>query len=1135
MFLNKNKQSVGFDAHIKLNRSIRTIGTVASVLLSVFLFLSAFPIAEPYDASAAIIPSATTLEVTSESNMIVLDLDVHDTTGTFNNSRSLNFSVSTDNITGYTLSLGSGNQSGKLINTRISTASLNTIPSILNYMSDAPNGTWWIQPSKYNSSYANNYYPAPTTDSIILDTTSGPNSTPETYDIGIGAKADYSTPAGTYSGTLILQATGRPVLYEINYLDNTDDESIENIPVQEASGVTPVASFTLSDEVPTRTGYEFVGWCDGEVDHTANPSTCTGTTYNPGDTYTFSGISSESTNIANLYAMWHTDGYVITFNTVNAESITFDGVTYTNGQTATVAEGTYSLVGNYATRYAFSSWNATAGTISNADYVDYNLNTYTVAGNATITLTGQYVETELQGLATSSCTTTPMPTYDNRDGQVYWVKRLGDGNCWMMDNMNLGAVDLTTDLTSFNTNIGGTVSAATFNGWKKATGSASYTSAEFIPLTPENTRNYRLLSTGNGNTYTDEQEYMGTDIHDVSGNKFGTLYNYCAASAGTYCVGNNVNIGDAVADICPAGWRMAKNDEFSALMSSLTHRELLESPVSEEGGAAFTLSGTFSDGAPTGQGFYSRRYMGAAYYWTSTRYDESKMYQLWMVDQPYTFYAAAGFTSGPARNQGGPLRCIRDTSMQGFSDADAAAMAEGATATLTDRRDGNTYNVAKINGNVWMTQNLRFTQNILNPVDTNVSSPRVVSYSNMNSADCSSDEVTGPTMSALCLEVGTDSNGDPTVWYNFAAASGGSITGQKNLNEAVDSVCPKGWRLPTNAEHLGIANNDTYKALYNPVGGGEHIGTVELLPAVGLWWSSTQYNEYNRYWLAYSNTSDTLTATGRVYRFSSIFVRCIKGDRTINEVSYMQDVDEKIKQATPKGTSVTLTDRRDGEQYLVAKLEDNNIYMLDNLRLDPTTVDLDKLQGDTNAPDEALNYLKNGGGTLPYATAAISASFESTQDAPYIATGSKDTVASKTYGSGSGKIGVHYNYCAITAGTDCGNSTSDGSGGTDYDLCPAGWRLPVITYGGWSDPNIVNNEIHTLYLAYNSDHVAFKEAMSTPLSGYVNGSSMDIYDNGSTGRFWAKGNLYWRVDNYSISDTYGAAGGYAYSARCRVK
>jgi len=1107
MFLNKNKQSVGFDAHIKLNRNIRTIGTVASVLLSVFVFLSAFPIAEPYDASAAIIPSATTLEITSTSNTLALDLDVNNTSGSYSEhclgcSAGVAFSVATDNITGYTLTLDTIDHSGRLINNRIPTASISSITSTYSQAYNFPVGTWGIQVR--NGTTLGNFQPAPAANPVTIDTTDSPNSEAKNYQIGIGVKANYNTPAGTYSNTLVLQATGRPVLYEINYLDNTDDENVDNLPVQEASGVTPVASFTLSDEVPTRSGYEFVGWCDGEVDHTANPTSCDGTTYNPGDTYTFSGISSESTNIANLYAMWQGSGHTITFNTVNAESITFDGVTYTNGQSTVVPAGTYSLVGNYALRYAFSSWNATAGTISNPDYVDYNLNTYTVEGNATITLTGQYVETELQGLATSSCTTTPMPTYDNRDGQVYWVKRLADGNCWMMDNMNLGAVDLTTDLTSFNTNIGGTVYAATFNGWKKATGSASYTSAEFIPLTPENTRNYRLLSTGNGNTYTDEQEYMGTDIHDVSGNKFGTLYNYCAASAGTYCVGDNVNVGDATSDICPAGWRMAKNDEFSALMSSLTYRELLESPVSEEGGAAFTLSGTFSDGAPTGQGFYSRRYMGAAYYWTSTRYDGSKMYQLWMVDQPYTFYAAAGFTSGPARNQGGPLRCVRDTSMQGFSDADAAAMAEGATTTLTDRRDGKTYNVAKINGNVWMTQNLRFTQNILNPVDTNVSSPRVVSYSSMDSADCSSDEVTGPTMSALCLEVGTDSNGDPTVWYNFAAASGGSITGQKNLNEAVDSVCPKGWRLPTNAEHLGIANNATYKALYNPVGGGEHVGTVELLPTAGLWWSSTQYNEYNRYWLAYSNTSDTLTATGRVYRFSSIFVRCIKGDRTINEVSYMQDVNEKVRQATPKGTSKTLPDIRDGEQYLVAKLEDDNIWMLDNMRLNPTAVDLDKLQGNTNASNETLAYYKNGGGTAPYpANGVVSGTFSGYPDKPQISADFKDS-SSTAYGAGSGKRGVYYNLCAASAGSHCYSSGSN-VGDVTSDICPKGWRLPT---GG------SNGEYQALYTSYSSDYNTFKTALSVNLPGrFVNS---EILYAGSTTFYWTS--TYYNAYNMHVAN-----------------
>ena len=1127
MFLNKNKQSVGFDAHIKLNRSIRTIGTVASVLLFVFVFLSAFPIAEPYDASATVIPSATTLEINSSSNTVAVDLDVNDTTGSYNytsysNSNAFKFSISTDNITGYTLSLGSVDHSGKLINTRLSSASLRTISSKINYMSDAPNGTWWIMPSKYNSSSNNGYYPAPTTDSIILDTTSGPNSTANDYSIGIGAKANYDTPAGTYTNIFVLQATGRPVLYEINYLDNTDDENVDNLPLQEASGVTPVASFTLSDEEPTRTGYEFVGWCDGEVDHTVNPTSCDGDIYNPGDTYTFSGISAESNNIANLYAMWHTDGYVITFNTVNAESITFDGVTYTNGQTATVAEGTYSLVGNYATRYAFSSWNATAGTISNSSYVDYNLNTYTVTGNATITLTGQYVETAVQGLASSSCTTTPMPTYDTRDNQVYWVKRLEDGNCWIMDNMNLGATDIATDLTSFNTNIGGTVSAATFNTWRKSTSTSAYTSPEFIPLTPENSA-------------------IGTDIDEYSGTKFGTLYNYCAATAGTYCYDEYSGATDATEDLCPAGWRMPKggettdpNNEFNAIYSNANYTNLdIAHPISA-GGAAFTMAGTFYSSAPASQGRYSTGNYGGGYYWSSTRKDYNAVYMLMLGDSAYAFHGSPNFSLGRSQSLGGSLRCIRDTSMQNFSSADAAAMAEGATTTLTDRRDGKQYNVAKINGDVWMTQNLRFTGTDLNPIDTNVSTASTISYSQLDSTDCSSDEVTGDSMTIPCVKEGTDANGNPTAWYNYAAASAGSIIGEKSELEAVDSICPKGWRLPTNTEQQGIAN-DTYKALYNPVASGTYIGgdTMPTLSNAAWWWSSTAFNEYNRRYMNFNGSSGSLTAVGRSYRFWGYNVRCIRGDRTISEVSYMQDVDEKVKQATPKGASMTLTDRRDGEQYLVAKLEDNNIYMLDNLRLDPTAVDLEKLQGDTNAPDEALNYLKNGGGTLPYATAAISASFDSSQNAPYIATGSKDTVASKTYGSGSGKIGVHYNYCAITAGTDCGNTNS--GGGTDYDLCPAGWRLPVITYGSWSDPDIVNNEIHTLYLAYNSDHVAFKEAMSTPLSGYVNGSSMNIYDNGNTGRFWAKGNLYWRVDNYSISDTYGAASGNGYTARCRVK
>ena len=335
-------------------------------------------------------------------------------------------------------------------------------------------------------------------------------------------------------------------------------------------------------------------------------------------------------------------GYTITFKTIDAENIEFDGTLYNDNQSVRVLPGTYSLRGHYAPRYAFTSWDATAGEISNADYVDYNLNTYTVTGNAVITLTGQYVETELQNLNPETCTTTPIPAYDNRDNQVYWIKQLDDGNCWMMDNLNLGAVDLTTDLTSTNTNLSSSISASTFNSWRKISGSSSYTSAEYIPLAKSNVFNDK-------------------DVDTTSGTKFGTLYNYCATSANTICTESNNN--NATYDICPAGWRLPKSsntdsptNEFNNLYTNPSYDTgaKMRAPISEDG-AAFTITGSFGSGTPLGQGYESGRY------WASTRYDRTYMHIL----------SVQGLSSGPSdiwstnagqlRNHGGSIRCILDT------------------------------------------------------------------------------------------------------------------------------------------------------------------------------------------------------------------------------------------------------------------------------------------------------------------------------------------------------------------------------------------------------------------------------------------------------------------------------------------
>ena len=203
-------------------------------------------------------------------------------------------------------------------------------------------------------------------------------------------------------------------------------------------------------------------------------------------------------------------------------------------------------------------------------------------------------------------------------------------------------------------------------------------------------------------------------------------------------------------------------------------------------------------------------------------------------------------------------------------------------------------------------------------------------------------------------------------------------------------------------------------------------------------------------------------------------------------------------QCTTAGTKVY--DNRDGSTYLVKRLADGNCWMLDNLRLDPTTVSLATLQGNTNASNTTLSYLKNGGGSSPYPASGVSSAWtSSSQNLPYINATSKDTTTT-SYGSGSGKVGVYYNYCAASAGSYC-YTMSSSSGDATEDLCPAGWRMPT---GGSSD------EYQALYTAYSSDATDFKNALSTPLSGYFYSGSVQA--QGTAGYFWSST----RSSNYAM-------------------
>ncbi|MBR3353204.1 hypothetical protein IKG49_01265 [Candidatus Saccharibacteria bacterium] len=189
-------------------------------------------------------------------------------------------------------------------------------------------------------------------------------------------------------------------------------------------------------------------------------------------------------------------------------------------------------------------------------------------------------------------------------------------------------------------------------------------------------------------------------------------------------------------------------------------------------------------------------------------------------------------------------------------------------------------------------------------------------------------------------------------------------------------------------------------------------------------------------------------------------VNCNPSGTTISDIICMQDIDSSNKvsilASMTESIPHSLYDSRDGQQYNVAKLVDGNIWMLDNLALDPTdTITAANLsQYNTNAPDDAIANLLRGGNTdnnPGWTSEAIvnkvsdwnSISPNNAYEYPYINNVSKDTVVT-SYGDSNGKVGVYYNICAATMGTYC----YPGSGNQPnpiYDLCPANWRIPSST------------------------------------------------------------------------------------------
>ena len=281
--------------------------------------------------------------------------------------------------------------------------------------------------------------------------------------------------------------------------------------------------------------------------------------------------------------------------------------------------------------------------------------------------------------------------------------------------------------------------------------------------------------------------------------------------------------------------------------------------------------------------------------------------------------------------------------MQEMTSEICAASAENETKQLMDTRDGKKYWVTKLaDSNCWMTQNLDLdltNGTPLTPEDSDVSSnwnpPRTTEqpgtitsadintetyswdlgmyvksdpdgYSNycdgvkgLSDADCTSagwtnvssmtpmddgnatDVISGSSYNAHYLV------GNLYQWNAATAGTGGTIISQ----DATDSICPKGWQLPTsNNSNSGsfqalmnaysIGNNSagsaaiTQSPLYFHPSGYVGSGSLRYAGDAGGYWSSTAYSSTSgAYDLGFNSGGVGPSDYG--YRYGGFSVLCL--------------------------------------------------------------------------------------------------------------------------------------------------------------------------------------------------------------------------------------------------------------------
>jgi len=370
-------------------------------------------------------------------------------------------------------------------------------------------------------------------------------------------------------------------------------------------------------------------------------------------------------------------------------------------------------------------------------------------------------------------------------------------------------------------------------------------------------------------------------------------------------------------------------------------------------------------------------------------------------------------------------------------------------ATLTDARDGKQYVIRKYaDGHCWMAQNLKFG-NCAALTDSDWDAGR---------SHVTIDKV-APGYYGVCRDAAEAGNYDGYLYLwqaamnNDTAFSGHSYDGRTNgTTEATHDICPLGWHVPTGGpdgefaklvnivegRNVGSCTRENCPTTYawfgtntdnawNASGKSTFAGLVNsTLIGQGSharWWSSTT-NSQSVYALYLTSNNISVNSDGKYLGFS---VRCIQDYTATMQAFTKADCDAAPTPTSRTGyTAVgTLTDARDGKQYVIRKYADGRCWMAQNLQFGNCA----SITGSAYATDyQSSAYNKVASGY--YGTC-------------------RDAAA-----NGGNYDGYLYNWqAAINDVRGCYNNQgcssytsgthTNGTTEATHDICPLGWHVPT--------------------------------------------------------------------------------------------